>query len=173
MNSSHNVIGSYQGLTNSFQELMDSLQETLCDETCNEMCDEIYDEMYDEMYDKTYKVHDEMHKTYKGQDLVGINSTLPHINKAIVFAISDTFLNWSIAEHYCEFSGTYQPKKTNNLQNQHNKVNLSCATGVVHITSFNDKHIEHQLLPDIKIFAPVNYQFSDNCHKEICYLAVN
>ncbi|CAG8683158.1 863_t:CDS:2, partial [Cetraspora pellucida] len=212
---------------NSFQELIDFLQETLCDETCDEMrnemrdemCDEMYNRTYDEVHDETYdrvhdKTHDEVHKTHKGQDLVGINGTLPHINKAIVFAIDDTFPNWLIAEHYvaeyscqkgfvpikicnktdrneclinlyykCEFSRTYQPKKTNNLQNQHNKVskklnydwkaNLSFATGVVQITSFNNNHVEHQLSPNTKIFAPINRRFSDDCHEEIRHLTIN
>ncbi|CAG8721889.1 13737_t:CDS:2 [Cetraspora pellucida] len=213
--------------SNSFQELIDSPQETLCDETCDEMHDEMCDEMcdktyngtYDEVHDETYdgvhdETHDEVHETHKGQDLVGINGALPHINKAIVFTIDDTFPNWSIAEHYiaeygrqkgfvpikihnktdrngrlinlyykCEFSGTYQPKKTNNLQNQHNKgskklncdwkANLSFATGVVQITSFNDNHVEHQLSPDTKIFALVNRRFSDDCCEEIHHLTVN
>ncbi|CAG8542026.1 4126_t:CDS:2 [Dentiscutata heterogama] len=212
---------------NSFQELIDSPQETLCDETCDEMrdemrdemCDETYNGTYDEVHDETYdgvhdETHDEVHETHKGQDLVGINSALPHINKAIVFAIDNTFPNWSIAEHYvaeygrqkgfvpikirnktdrngrlinlyykCEFSGTYQLKKTNNLQNQHNKgskklncdwkANLSFATGVVRITSFNDNHVEHQLSLDTKIFAPVNHRFSDDCREEIRHLTVN
>ncbi|CAG8435362.1 8848_t:CDS:2 [Scutellospora calospora] len=212
---------------NSFQELIDSPQETLCDETCDEMrdemrdemCDEIYNGTYDEVHDETYdevhdETHDEVHETHKGQDLVGINGALPHINKAIVFAIDDIFPNWSIAEHYvaeygrqkgfvpikirnktdrnrclinlyykCKFSRTYQPKKTNNLQNQHNKgskklncdwkANLSFATGVVQITSFNDNHVEHQLSPDTKIFAPINHRFSDDCHEEIRHLTVN
>ncbi|CAG8729949.1 3407_t:CDS:2, partial [Gigaspora rosea] len=194
---------------------MDFPQETLCDKIRDEMCDEMHDETYDEVHDEIYdEVHEEIHETHKGQDLVGINGPLPHINKAIVFAIDDTFPNWSIAEHYvaeygcqkgfvaikirnktnrngrlinlyykCEFSRTYQPKKTNNLPIQHNKgfkklncnwkVNLSCATGVVRITSFNDNHVEHQLLPDTKIFAPVNRRFSDDCREEICYLVVN
>ncbi|CAG8709169.1 2769_t:CDS:1, partial [Racocetra persica] len=39
-------------------------------------------------------------KIYKGQDLVRIYSILPNITKRIVFAIDDTFSNWSIAEHY-------------------------------------------------------------------------
>ncbi|CAG8802591.1 5862_t:CDS:1, partial [Racocetra fulgida] len=99
--------------SNSFQELIDSPQETLCDETCDEMrdemrdemCDETYNGTYDEVHDETYdgvhdETHDEVHETHKGQDLVGINGALPHINKAIVFAIDDTFPNWSIAEHY-------------------------------------------------------------------------
>ncbi|CAG8539390.1 16341_t:CDS:2, partial [Cetraspora pellucida] len=137
---------------NSFQELIDSPQETLYDETCDEMRDEMRNEMCDETYNGTYdgvhdETHDEVHETHKGQDLVRINGALSHINKAI-----------------CEFSRTYQPKKTNNLQNQHNKgskklncdwkANLSFATGVVQITSFNDNHVEHQLSPDTKIFAP-------------------
>ncbi|CAG8725971.1 10244_t:CDS:1 [Gigaspora margarita] len=125
MNSLHNIKNFYQGLTNffqelidfsqtnsfqelmdipqanSFQELMDFFQETICDKTCNEMCNKMHDEIYDEVHDETYdEVHEEMHKTHKGQNLVGINGPLPHINKAIVFTINDTFSNWSIAEHY-------------------------------------------------------------------------
>ncbi|CAG8791529.1 4112_t:CDS:1, partial [Gigaspora rosea] len=73
-------------------------------------------------------------------------------------------------------------KKTNNLQNQHNKrfkkvncswrINLS-ATDMVRIASFNDHYIKHQLFPDTNIFVPANHQFSDNCHEEIHYLIVN
>ncbi|CAG8799364.1 18983_t:CDS:1, partial [Racocetra fulgida] len=83
----------------------------------------------------------------------------------------------------CEFGGTYQSKKTNNLQNQHNKgskkincdwkVNLSSATSMIRITSFNDHHVEHQLSPDTNIFAPVNRRFSDDCREEIRHLVVN
>ncbi|CAG8628741.1 1691_t:CDS:2, partial [Scutellospora calospora] len=47
----------------------------------------------------------------------------------------------------CEFGGTYQPKKTVNLQNQHNK--------------------------DTRIFASINRQFSNECHEDIRYLVVN
>ncbi|CAG8581769.1 3053_t:CDS:2 [Cetraspora pellucida] len=60
-----------------------------------------------------------------------------------------------------EFGGTYQPKKTVNLQNQHNKsikklncnwkLNLSSVTDLVHITSLYDNH----------------------CHEDIQYLIVN
>ncbi|CAG8597049.1 25975_t:CDS:2, partial [Gigaspora rosea] len=171
-NSFHNVEESYQGLTNSFQELMNfpqinSFQE-LMDFPQETLCDEIRDEI---------------------QVLVGINGPLPHINKAIVFAIDDTFPNWSIAEHYvaeygrqkgfvaikicnktdrnghlinlyykCEFSRTYQPKKTNNLPNQHNK---------------GSKKLNCDWKPDTKIFAPVNRQFSNDCHEEIRHLVVN
>ncbi|CAG8782193.1 18064_t:CDS:2, partial [Racocetra fulgida] len=53
------------------------------------------------------------------------------------------------------------------------KANLSFATGVVRITSFNDNHVKHQLSPDTKIFAPVNRQFSDDCCEEIRHLTVN
>ncbi|CAG8739868.1 14517_t:CDS:2, partial [Dentiscutata erythropus] len=153
-------------------------------------------------------------ETHKGQDLVGVNGSLPQINKPIVFVIGNSFPNWPIAEHYiakygcqkgfvaikicnktdnarcltnlyfkCEFGGTYQPKKVDNLQNQHNKgfkkvdcnwrINLSSATGVVCITSFNDHHVKHQLFPDTNIFAPANHRFSDDCREEIRHLVVN
>ncbi|CAG8735918.1 10888_t:CDS:2, partial [Dentiscutata erythropus] len=184
MNSPYNVVNSYQGLANSFQDLMYSSQEVLCDimhdkicnemrnRTYNEVYDEVHDEMCDEMHNGTYdevhdEMHDEMHEIHKGQDLVGINGLLPHINKAIVFTIDDTFPNWPIAEHYIAEYGCSKKLNCNW------KVNLSFATGVVHITHFNDNHVEHQLSPDTKIFAPVNRRFSDDCCEEIRHLAVN
>ncbi|CAG8656724.1 23908_t:CDS:2 [Dentiscutata erythropus] len=188
INSPYNVVNSYQGLANSFQELMDSSQEVLSDEMHDEMHDEmLHDKMCDEtrngIYDEVHdEVHDKMYETHKGQDLVGINGPLPHINKAIVFTIDDTFPNWSIAEHYVAEYGCqkgFVPIKIRNKTdcskklNYDWKVNLSFATSVVHITHFNDNHVEYQLSPDTKIFAPVNHQFSDDCREEICYLAVN
>ncbi|CAG8833588.1 2236_t:CDS:2, partial [Gigaspora margarita] len=69
------------------------------------------------------------------------------------------------------------------LQNQHNKgmkkvncnwqLNLSLVIGFVHITSLHDHHVEHQLSPDTRIFAPINCQFSDKCREAICHLVVN
>ncbi|CAG8838410.1 6836_t:CDS:2, partial [Cetraspora pellucida] len=53
------------------------------------------------------------------------------------------------------------------------KVNLSSATSMICITSFNDHYVEHQLSPDTNIFAPVNHQFSDDCREEIRHLVVN
>ncbi|CAG8840197.1 2776_t:CDS:2, partial [Cetraspora pellucida] len=44
---------------------------------------------------------------------------------------------------------------------------------MIRITSFNDHHVEHQLLPDTNIFAPVNRRFSDDCREEIRHLVVN
>ncbi|CAG8464521.1 11081_t:CDS:2 [Scutellospora calospora] len=222
LNFSQELLDSAQELMDSSQELLESSQELVetfpdeerdetHDETHDEVHDEAHSEAYDEVHDETF---DEVHEVHKGQDLVGINDPLPHINKPIVFAIDDTFPNWLIAEYYvtqygrqkgfvaikircktdhnghltnlyykCEFGGTYQSKKTNNLQNQHNKgskkincdwkVNLSSATSMIHITSFNDHHVEHQLLPDTNIFAPVNRRFSDDCHEEIRHLVVN
>ncbi|CAG8824586.1 25154_t:CDS:1, partial [Cetraspora pellucida] len=222
LNFSRELLDSAQELMDSSQELLESSQELVetfpdeeRDETHDETHDEVHDEAHGEAYDEAHdETFDEVHEVHKGQDLVGINGPLPHINKPIVFAIDDTFPNWPIAEHYVtqyghqkgfvaikirsktdhnghltnlyykyEFGGTYQSKKTNNLQNQHNKgskkincdwkVNLSSATSMIRITSFNDHHVEHQLSPDTNIFAPVNCRFSDDCHKEIRHLVVN
>ncbi|CAG8817752.1 19439_t:CDS:1, partial [Racocetra persica] len=82
-----------------------------------------------------------------------------------------------------EFGGMYKLKKTNHLQNQHNKdskklncdwkINLLSATGLVRITSFNNHYTEHQLSPDTNIFALINHQFSDDYHDKICHLVIN
>ncbi|CAG8831931.1 2708_t:CDS:2, partial [Gigaspora margarita] len=123
-----------QELLDSTYELADSFQESV------DSSQEIVDLSQELLHDES----NEIHETYKGQDLVGNNDPLPHINKTI---------------H--EFDGMYQPKKTNNLQNQHNKGSkkLNC----------NWKVICHLQL----IFAPVNRQFSDKCYKEIHHLVVN
>ncbi|CAG8821344.1 32035_t:CDS:1 [Gigaspora margarita] len=83
----------------------------------------------------------------------------------------------------CEFGGTYQPKKTVDLQSQHNKgskklncnwqLNLSLSTGLIHITSLCKQHIDYQLLPDTMIFAPINRRFSNEYHEDIRHLVVN
>ncbi|CAG8758495.1 10786_t:CDS:2, partial [Gigaspora rosea] len=130
--------------------------------------------------------------THKEQHLTDISGPLPHINEQIEFSINDTFpmhnktdKNGCLTNLYykCEFGGTYQPKKTVNLQNQRNKgtkkvnctwtLNLLSATGFIRITNLHDLHIEHQLSPDTRIFAPINRQFSDECCEEIRHLVVS
>ncbi|CAG8811241.1 11436_t:CDS:1, partial [Racocetra fulgida] len=108
LNFSRELLDSAQELMDSSQELLESSQELVetfpdeerdetHDETHDEAHDEAHGEAYDEAHDETF---DEVHEVHKGQDLVGINGPLPHINKPIVFAIDDTFPNWPIAEHY-------------------------------------------------------------------------
>ncbi|CAG8605704.1 19720_t:CDS:2, partial [Racocetra fulgida] len=122
---------------------------------------------------------------YKGQGLVEIYGILPNITKRIVFAIDDTFPNWSIAEHYVTQYGHQKGFMTIKIRNKIDnngrskklncdwKINLSSATGLVHITSFNDHYTEHQLSPDTNIFAPINRWFSDDCRDEIQHLVIN
>ncbi|CAG8788717.1 25585_t:CDS:2 [Gigaspora margarita] len=69
-------------------------QETIYNETCDEIYDKTHNETYDEVHDETYdEVHEEMYEMHKEQNLVKINGPLSHINKAIIFAIDDTFSN--------------------------------------------------------------------------------
>ncbi|CAG8761845.1 26729_t:CDS:2, partial [Dentiscutata erythropus] len=141
---------------------------------------------------KQIESYERDNKTYKGQHLTEISRPLPHINEQIEFSINDTFSICNKTDknghltnlfYKCKFDDTYQAKKTVNLQSQHNKSskkvnctwkpNLSLATGFIHIISLDNHHVKHQLLPDTRIFAPINCRFSDKCHKDICHLVVS
>ncbi|CAG8639679.1 11574_t:CDS:2, partial [Racocetra fulgida] len=193
LDSAHELADSFQESVDSSQEIVDLSQELLHDET-------------DETHE-TYETHKGQDLFMINGSLPHINKlivfavddTFPkwpiaehYIDEYgrqkgfIAIKIrSKTDHNGRLLNLYykCEFGRTYQPKKTNNLQNQHNKgskklncdwkVNLPFATGVVRITSFNDHHVEHQLLPDTEIFAPKNRWFSDECREEIRHLVVN
>ncbi|CAG8799128.1 24451_t:CDS:10 [Gigaspora margarita] len=189
---SFQVAGSFKKVAGSFKEVVDFSQELVgpSQELVN-LSQELVDSSQELVKSSQELVDNKMHK---GQDLVGVNGPLPRINKTI-YGYQKGFVAIKIRNktdndgcltnlyYKYEFGGTYQPKKTDNLQNQHNKgskkvdcnwrINLLSATGMVRITSFNDCHVEHQLSPNTNIFAPANCRFSNDCHEEICHLVVN